>query len=88
MSHDDAIKTGAMALFGEKNGGEVRVLKWAILHRTVWRHAHVRRTGDIGFFKIIAEGGVAAGRRIEAVTVKVRWPWCSNRTRAERSSRR
>ncbi|MDQ2140188.1 alanine--tRNA ligase [Alcaligenaceae bacterium B3P038] len=78
MAFDDAVKGGATALFGEKYGDTVRVLDIGF-SQELCGGTHVTRTGDIGLFKIVGEGGVAAGvRRVEAITGDNALVWVQN----------
>ena len=82
MSYDDAVASGAIALFGEKYDDKVRVLNFGGFSVELCGGTHVDRTGDIGLFKFTSEGGVASGvRRVEAVTGKGALEWLEARQR-------
>ena len=83
MKYDDAVESGAIALFGEKYDDEVRVLRLGNFSVELCGGTHVFSTGDIGIFKVTSEGGVASGvRRIEAVSGKQAIAWIDENQQA------
>jgi len=83
MNYDDAVESGATALFGEKYDDMVRVLSLGEFSTELCGGTHVDRTGDIGIFKITHEGGIASGvRRIEGAAGKVALEWIDSRQRS------